>query len=848
MDGTAGGRLFGVEGLVCTPAVSAYARLVDRTPLQDALDGWLAAGPLSVEELARRAVEAGLVPDGVDDEGMEPEDHIDAVIERSDGYWTIDNRPDDGLVVSLRTFIETGMTFTHRVTAAELDAEALDEMPDLSVVLWESGREGLPLDDGSGSIGMDYEEMSNPRIDGPLGWIEAVHPGDILVFTRTDRVLSVEVIDEDELGDGLAEMEALSEAASGWIGDGRGSEELPVVMGAMARNPRLFRSPVPPVGELLSAIGLERRGIEWGWAAEEWQTRQERATDDDHGIRRLYGFDPCCDRAYDRVSDAFGAFTRGEEVDGRTLADHLAHGAVIAAFVQSHARTPMYLERFATALAETTSGRHRAPALTLLGLALLRGREPERAYQSLDTAVRADADFPAAAGALALLELDRGNLSRAHTLAVRDGIDPGLVEWIADEKARQTELRPAAGRNDPCPCGSGKKFKRCCANGGPLTLAQRVPLVLQRMAHYATGPDGHDTMFGLALSAAGDRDDVVEAIRQFLDDPFLVDVAVHEGGLGEGYGDQRGPLLAADEVGLLEQVLDEPRRLWEITGVVEGESLTLRDTGSGDELTVTEHSGSEGREVGELLLARATVVDDEAMLFGVPLLVPLRERERVLRLLDDWVDADSLAMWFGSLFLPPRMANREGEELVLRRTVCELRDDPGEVFASLDATFERQDDTPVWHEMFVIDAIDRVVRGVLRLDGLLLTVESNSEERQERLLQTLDDLVDYTVIEDRELNEFDLDDLDPNAGHMDLEDMPDEVRELVDQKMREYEQRWVDESIPALGGLTPRQALDDPTRREDLLALLREMRDETPLDALGMSAERIEVLLGIERS
>jgi len=26
------------------------------------------------------------------------------------------------------------------------------------------------------------------------------------------------------------------------------------------------------------------------------------------------------------------------------------------------------------------------------------------------------------------------------------------------------------GRNDPCPCGSGKKFKRCC---GGLSLAQR---------------------------------------------------------------------------------------------------------------------------------------------------------------------------------------------------------------------------------------------------------------------------------------------------------------------------------------------------------------------------------------
>jgi len=24
--------------------------------------------------------------------------------------------------------------------------------------------------------------------------------------------------------------------------------------------------------------------------------------------------------------------------------------------------------------------------------------------------------------------------------------------------------RPAVGRNDPCPCGSGKKYKKCCAN------------------------------------------------------------------------------------------------------------------------------------------------------------------------------------------------------------------------------------------------------------------------------------------------------------------------------------------------------------------------------------------------
>jgi hypothetical protein len=40
-----------------------------------------------------------------------------------------------------------------------------------------------------------------------------------------------------------------------------------------------------------------------------------------------------------------------------------------------------------------------------------------------------------------------------------------------------------------------------------------------------------------------------------------------------------------------------------------------------------------------------------------------------------------------------------------------------------------------------------------------------------------------------------------------------------------YARKWVDESIPALGGMTPREALDDPTRREDLMRLLREIEE-----------------------
>lgn len=31
------------------------------------------------------------------------------------------------------------------------------------------------------------------------------------------------------------------------------------------------------------------------------------------------------------------------------------------------------------------------------------------------------------------------------------------------EVSKQAAIEQKVGRNDPCPCGSGKKFKKCCA-------------------------------------------------------------------------------------------------------------------------------------------------------------------------------------------------------------------------------------------------------------------------------------------------------------------------------------------------------------------------------------------------
>jgi hypothetical protein len=64
---------------------------------------------------------------------------------------------------------------------------------------------------------------------------------------------------------------------------------------------------------------------------------------------------------------------------------------------------------------------------------------------------------------------------------------------------------------------------------------------------------------------------------------------------------------------------------------------------------------------------------------------------------------------------------------------------------------------------------------------------------------------------------------------------------------REKEDAWLDESIPALGGFTPRQAAADPTRREDLVALLNEFdrHGTVPSQVVTFDVSRLRQQLGL---
>lgn len=51
------------------------------------------------------------------------------------------------------------------------------------------------------------------------------------------------------------------------------------------------------------------------------------------------------------------------------------------------------------------------------------------------------------------------SMQRAYKTVCEDKKDP---TYVYDGDGTYRKIQAKVGRNDPCPCGSGKKYKKCC--------------------------------------------------------------------------------------------------------------------------------------------------------------------------------------------------------------------------------------------------------------------------------------------------------------------------------------------------------------------------------------------------
>lgn len=179
------------------------------------------------------------------------------------------------------------------------------------------------------------------------------------------------------------------------------------------------------------------------------------------------------------------------------------------------------------------------------------------------------------------------------------------------------------GRNEPCYCGSGKKYKQCHMKEDKQKekeardVKEAVKFMHRDLLKYARD-DRFSEDFAKALSLYwNDLYDVdnaeemsmAEAFRFF--DWFMYDYQLADGRfLIQIYREEKYDDLAKPQQALIEQWVDAPPASgFELTGY-EGQELQLRDYFSGEEVVAHEPGGRGNVEIGEIILTRIVPVAD----------------------------------------------------------------------------------------------------------------------------------------------------------------------------------------------------------------------------------------------
>lgn len=493
----------------------------------------------------------------------------------------------------------------------------------------------------------------------------------------------------------------------------------------------------------------------------------------------------------------------------------------------------------------------------------------EEAEEHYRAALAADPGFWPARIPLHRNEIDRGNYAAAlaHLRTLGMPADHPTRAWL------ETLVRPAVekvGRNEPCPCGSGRKFKACHLGlAAPDAAPDPADALFRKLSMFVEQPDVHEARIALVHEAIGGHragDPTHSKEEAAAEDLLLgdridmtVDVLLFDRGWFDRFLAVRGPLLPPAERALAEAWRSTRRSLFEVQSVRTGEGVVMRDIVSdGAPVEVADRTLSRTVQPLDLAFLRLRPDAMGRMIATDGILVP-RERRAFVADLVRVDDEIRQLRWIAFPAPPPQMQNMEGEPLLLVTATYRLPD----AAAARDALTRslRDDGDGVFTET-VVRRGREWTRGTIRIEGDIATIDTNSMKRANRLVRHLLKAAPGSRLIKREERGIDealaehraegamADGVEAaGASILDPAEHP-ELQAALDQMMRDLERNWVGERIPALGGRTPREALLDPAGRREVLALLDDMawsrrqaggigRNE------GMDPDRIRTLLGL---
>jgi hypothetical protein len=811
-----------------------------------------------VGELVQQLTRAGL------ELGTHAQDRVTGALDADSRFAELD---DDRWI-----FVSSMLEGTKWVTPipATLPAEdCLPAEPDLTLLAWWALEQPIEIGGDAGGA-LECVELDDGRdaLLGPPGWLAPYSDAAMLVEVVDDRVFlhGLDAVPDPTSAQAAGVRSAFERVAqhdvlsSGLLDEPaielvRAPLEDLLWEAVGADRDAFVGEPIPPVDELLAASGLERRGdvvasagMDWG-VLERWQRR-----------RKLGSIHQLSDEQVDAAEILLGASyavidgtpqplgpAEDETRAAALLAICLADAAVARAFLGEHTERgtdPELLVRFARLLLDHVDDGTAVGAHWLLARSLDHLGDPLGAQAALELAVTSDVDFPPARSALASFLSDRGDAPAAFAL-LRDlelDDDDALLLEVAPYALQRP--RPSAGRNDLCPCGSGRKYKVCHLGRERLPLIDRGPWLYAKARRYL-----HDDRFRVLraeiASTIAEDSGRPGLMLKLLDSQLVDDVALCEGGVYDAFVAERDAILPDDEALLAARWALVPRSLFEIERV-EDDNLMLRDLRTGDHLMVTNTSANNETRPGWLMVGRPLPIDDTWRAFSGFVRIPDSLRDEVLDALDG-DDPFEVAAVIGRSFAPPQMQNTDGEPLRFHELRYRVADRERAAAALAVSELHDEGDGQFTLVRDSLNQADTVIMS-LELSGDELQISVNSDRRAHEAQALVAELLPDAVLVDddeRELEEM-LDDArtEPPEPSATLSPEDPEVAAVLDEFVQERERRWIDEPVPALGGMTPREASHDPIGFHALERLLRDFEDR-PLGPGGFNVDRIRSLLDL---
>jgi SEC-C motif-containing protein len=427
------------------------------------------------------------------------------------------------------------------------------------------------------------------------------------------------------------------------------------------------------------------------------------------------------------------------------------------------------------------------------------------------------------------------------------------------------------GRNDPCPCGSGRKYKKCClvrdeaaretsavVDAVALEGADLRKAALDALTTYSTREGLGKQARAVFEAFSLDRplpDGVSEAdvhLKFYFHWHF--DAILDKGAtIAEAFLESDGRSLPTRQRALLERLTRARLRLYEIEEVRRDEGLRLQDLRSGESVWVRERSATRQLERWDVVAAR--IAEEEDGILGLEggaylfppdaksgLLERLNKEERKLRRRNDALDDDMLFRRFApivhSLWLAraaprprPRIVTAEGDDMVFGKCVFDVLDERA-LRDALDRHAELVAE-PDGGYMWVEDSRDGFTRtlGGITVEGGRLTLNVTSRQRAERGRALLAN-ASGAAIRHRATRYESVESVmktRPTSRAVlpeeEVEIPPAEAaRVLAEFKDRHY-RTWPDMPLPALGGRTPRHAARLKTVRPRLIDLLKDLEN-----------------------